>query len=256
MQKLNLHQKNDLASADKPFWRRQFQKEGTKKQKAFDWIFGVILPVICFSADPAIFRNGIAGEAFLGTIKPFAYLLSFVSIMAMMAWLIWGDRLKWVSGFLAGLFIVGGLVSFVIGLVLLPVSIVGLIILIGALGFTPLLTSIVYLRNAYRSYHSATQHFESGLLFRTIILTGMFSVITPAVINMEVERAADRIKNGNSAAIMRNAKFLYLISPIINADFLKTEYRNETIPERKIAIANAYKSITGQDLTTVEFGAD
>ncbi len=39
MQKLGLN-----ADANKPkkeFWRRQFQKESTKSQRKFDWIFGV-----------------------------------------------------------------------------------------------------------------------------------------------------------------------------------------------------------------------
>jgi hypothetical protein len=75
------------------FWRRQFQTEATKSQKKFDWAFGVILPVICFVFDPVVFKGGGFGVAFLGAFKPFAYLLSFVSVMAMSAWLIWGAKL-------------------------------------------------------------------------------------------------------------------------------------------------------------------
>lgn len=55
----------------------------------FDWIFGVILPVICVAADPIVFR--LSG-AMLYEYKPFAYALSFVSIMALMAFMLFGKK--------------------------------------------------------------------------------------------------------------------------------------------------------------------
>jgi hypothetical protein len=115
------------------FWQRQFQFEITYKQKVFDWIFGVILPVICFTFDPIVFKTNMR-DPFLGEYKPFAYLLSFTSILAMMAWLIWGEKLKGLSGILSGLFAVGGVISLGIGIILFPFSLIGLVLIIGALG--------------------------------------------------------------------------------------------------------------------------
>ena len=73
------------------FWRRQFGKTVTNRQRFYDWAFGVVMPVICFAFDPIVFKNG--GDL-LGKYTVFAYMLSFASIMTTMAWLIWGDRLK------------------------------------------------------------------------------------------------------------------------------------------------------------------
>ncbi len=149
MQQLGL---NNLSNPPKiGFWKRQFETPANSKQKTYDWIFGVFLPVICFAFDPIVFKGGIGGAAMFANYKPFAYLLSFACIMAMAAWLIWGEKLKWLNGFLAGLFFLGGVISLGVGIVLFPFSFVGLIILIGALGFTPLLTAVIYLRNAFRA---------------------------------------------------------------------------------------------------------
>ena len=81
MQTLGLDDENPIR-AKKRFWARQFDAEPTEAQKSFDWAFGVTIPAICFAFDPLIFRGNLWGTALLATYKPFAYLLSFVSIMA------------------------------------------------------------------------------------------------------------------------------------------------------------------------------
>ena len=162
---------------EQTFWRRQVQTETTSGQKVFDWIFGIILPVACFSLDPAVFKSSdLWGAApYLATIKPFAYLLSFVSIMSMMAWLIWGARLKWLGGFLSGLFLVGALVSFGVALVMLPISLLGMLLAgLGVLGFIPFFTSFVYLRTAMRSFKLAQPFFRKNILVKTFLLTATF----------------------------------------------------------------------------------
>ncbi|MEP6904420.1 MAG: hypothetical protein ABJA66_22075, partial [Actinomycetota bacterium] len=163
MQQLELNKESDTKLAPLlkvGFWKRQFQAQSTKAQRIFDWICGVFLPVICFAFDPIVFKTQGFGETLFGTYKPFAYLLSFVSIMAMTAWLIWGAKLNWLNGFLTGLFLVGGIISFIVGVVLFPFSVIGLLFLIGILGFTPLFCSFVYLRNVFRSYHAAKPFLE------------------------------------------------------------------------------------------------
>ena len=132
-------------STPKPgFWRRQFGTEVTVGQRKFDWMLGVFLPLVCFLFDPIVFR-AIAGQPVLGKLRLGAYVLAFVSIMGMTAWLLWGERLKWLSGWLAGLFFVSSGISLIVGAILTPFSVIGILILIGFLGFTPLFSSIVYL---------------------------------------------------------------------------------------------------------------
>jgi hypothetical protein len=74
------------------YWKRQFAEEPTYKQRVFDWLFGVIIPTICVAADPIVFRGFEGG--LLATYRPFAYILSFISILSMTAFLLWRGFLE------------------------------------------------------------------------------------------------------------------------------------------------------------------
>jgi hypothetical protein len=243
----------EMIEAPKGFWRRQFQKKATAAQKKFDWIFGVVLPVICFVFDPIVFKGSLLGNegAWLGDFKFFAYVLSFVSVMAMSAWLIWGAKLKWLNGFLAGLFAVGGLISLGIGIVIFPISLLGLIVLIGVLGFTPLLTSIVFFRNARRAFHSAELFLEKSVLIRAFVLTGMFSAIVPWVLNVQIRKDLDEMSKGDAQVIRAKTRRLKYVAPLVNFDSLARQYATENNAinsERKAALAEAYQELTGKNL--------
>jgi hypothetical protein len=174
--------------AKEGFWKRQFGTKVTRAQRKWDWILGVIMPVLCITFDPIVFNGINGGDGMLTFIKPFAYLLSYVSIMAMIAWLLWGDKLKGLNGVLAGLFLTGGAVSLAIGIVLFPFSLIGSIVVIGALGFTPLLTSVVFLRNSARAYRSAKEFLEPTLLKHLFAVSALFSAIVPYVFQAEIRK--------------------------------------------------------------------
>ena len=248
MQQLGLNEESDLMVKE-GFWRRQFQKETTGAQRKFDWTFGVVLPVACFFFDPIVFKGGIFGDALLGTFKPFAYLLSFASIMAMMAWLLWGDKLKWLNAFLAGLFLVGGLISLGVGVVLMPFSVAGLFILIGVLGFTPLFTALVYTRSAFRSYQAAKPFIEKGVLINSLILTAILSIVVPSVAAVRIKRAMNRLEKGNAQTIRYETQRLKYVAPIANFDALVKRYRYEKDnAEEMEALAEAYKNLAGESI--------
>ncbi|MFN0279120.1 MAG: hypothetical protein ACKVRN_11020 [Pyrinomonadaceae bacterium] len=179
--------------ADTPvFWERHLQKTESKKSKKFDWIFGVTLPVICFFADPIVFKNGLGSadldDALLSDYRPFAYLLSFMSIMAMLAWLIWGEHLKGLAVMVSGILASGAAVSLVVGLFLLPFSFFGLIFLIGILGFTPFFTFAVFWRNARLAFLAAEPHFESRLLVRIVGITALSALVIPMLVNAVMKK--------------------------------------------------------------------
>lgn len=243
----------------KGFWRRQFQKEATESQTNFDWAFGVVLPVICFALDPIVFKNGFAGEAILGVLKPFAYVLSFVSVMTMAAWLVWGAKLKWLNGFLAGLFAVGGVISLAVGIVLLPLSLLGALVLIGILGFTPLFTSIVFLRNATRAFHAAKPFFERRVLINSLMLTAVFSVCLPAVLNIQIKRALDEISDGDAQAVRAQAANLKYVAPLTDFSDLPRQYNSGRLnsdEEKRAALAEAYRELTGKNIENAPFALD
>lgn len=170
------------SSPDEPqgFWKRQFQQEPTSKQNVFDWAYGVIIPLICVAADPIVFTS----QGLMGTYRPFAYLLSSASILAMAAWLLWGQRLAWLTAPLAGFFIAGSGVSLVVGALLFPYSLLGLLFLIGFLGFTPLFSSVVFLRNGIRALRTSSLFLEPRVVWQSAVLAAMFGLVIPYVVNV------------------------------------------------------------------------
>jgi hypothetical protein len=256
MQELGLAEAAENAEPRKRFWRRQFQKESTESQRRFDWIFGVVLPVICFAFDPIVFKSGFGESPFLGVFKPFAYVLSFVSVMAMSAWLVWGAKLKWLNAFLAGLFAVGGVISLAVGIVLSPFSLIGLIFLIGILGFTPLFTSIVFLRNAVRAFHAAKPFLEKGVLINSLMLSAVLSFTLPTVLNIQIERALDEMRHGDAQAVRAQARNLKYVAPLVDFERLAEEFafrNNMRDEEKRDAIVKAYRDLTGESLERNRF---
>ena len=60
-----------------------------------------------------------------------------------------------------------------IGVVIFPFSLMGALLLIGLLGFTPLFTSFVLLRNSVRSFRAAKPLLERNLLANCVGLSAM-----------------------------------------------------------------------------------
>ncbi|MGD9564148.1 MAG: hypothetical protein AB7F88_18355 [Pyrinomonadaceae bacterium] len=187
MQTLKIRPDDELTDAELVpirFWKRQFHLEPTARQRRFDWTFGVILPTICVAADPIVFSSSFGeGDALLGRYKIFAYLLSSVSIMAMAAWLLWGQRLGYLRPYLGGLFLAGSVISLIVGAILLPFSLIGMFLLIGFLGFTPLFSGFVYLRNGVRAINGAKADTRAWAVYQAVILAALYSLIVPFVLN-------------------------------------------------------------------------
>ena len=167
------------------FWKRQFHLEPTYEQKEFDWAFGVVLPLICIAADPLVFdvRIGSFNQAILAEYKIFAYVLSSVSVLAMVAWLLWGQRLGELRPYIGGLFLAGSIISLIVGVILLPFSLIGMFLIIGLLGFTPLFSSFVFLRNGVRAINGSKMDSQTWVVYRAVIIAAIYSLIVPLVLN-------------------------------------------------------------------------
>lgn len=191
MQSLKLAEDQELTEEDVlearlplSFMGRQFHLEPTIRQTRFDWAFGVVLPLVCIAADPFVFRSWSGmGQAMLGRYTIFAYTLGIVSIMSMAAWLLWGQKLGELRPYIGGLFLVGSAISLIVGVILLPYSLIGMFFLIGFLGFTPLFSGFVYLRNAVRAIEGAEADSTAWPVCRAVILAALYSLIVPFVLN-------------------------------------------------------------------------
>src|ERR1041385_5330569 len=169
------------------FWARQFAEVSTEKQDFFDVLFGIILPVICLVVDPIVFQGGFFGERpWLGRFQLFAYLFCGLQIGIFLCWRTLARHLAPAAGVIGGVLMAGALFSFVLGVLILPLTLIGLIILIGIVGFTPFLTSFVYLRTGIRALRCQQRNalFESRFLVAA--MAALLSVAMPFVISYQV----------------------------------------------------------------------
>jgi hypothetical protein len=243
-----------VSESRKKFFRRQFQSDMTTKQKVFDWLFGVVLPVICFVADPIVFKGyGMGKGALLGSLKPFAYLLSFTLVMTLSAKLIWNEKLKWLNAFLSGLFAVGTIISLCVGIVLLPLSLLGLFFIIGILGFTPFLSGFVYLRSSVCCFKSSGTIFKKQSLIGAFVLSTVLSVTIPMLVNIKIYKSLKAMKSGSVVIIQENANSLKYFSPLINFDSLGGSYCELPESDEHQALAEVYQRFSGESIERIDF---
>ena len=236
----------------KGFFRRQIQSEATSNQKIFDWVFGIILPIICFYFDPIVFKGGIweIGDPIFADYRAFAYLLSITSILSLFTFMIWGKKLKWLNSFLSGLLIISAIISLSIGIMIFPISLLGLFVLVGAMGFTPLFTSFVYLRNGIRAFEDAQPFFSFSMAVRSAVLSAVLSLAVPYLANAKMQYALETMLNGDANRVQQMGKKFKYVAPLVNTSALVRQYRIEQdySEEKRKAIANLYQELSGEDI--------
>ena len=123
------------------------------KRFIVDLLGGAVFPVLCILYDPFVFRGlGSLGGAYGQAL---AYVAIASQIMVLLCWLVaspWCGRL---SAVFAGALFVGAMVAVCIGVPLLLFSVIGLLVLIGLLGFVPFLTAYVFFRNSLYAWRQA-----------------------------------------------------------------------------------------------------
>jgi hypothetical protein len=214
-----------------------------------------MLPVICFFFDPIVFQSRTGGfsGAILGSYKPFAYVLSYVAIMGLLLFLLCGKKLKWANGALSGLFFLCSAISLAIGIVLAPFSLLGLIILIGALGFTPLFTAFVFARNSVRAYRAAATSIDKRLLLRLASLSTIMSFCLPYVFNAQVDQSLKTMISGDAQITKAAGERLSYIASLVNFDsVIKASLETERDQESRNALAEAYLELTGEDIVRAQ----
>jgi len=88
------------------------------------------------------------------------------------------------SGFFAGVLIVGCFIASVIGTLMLPLSLFGLLFVIGVLGFTPFLTAYAFGRNALRAFPLRLAEHGQRPFAAFLVASGItFAISVPLVIN-------------------------------------------------------------------------
>ena len=236
------------------FWARQFGAEATSPQLVFDVAFGIVGPIICFAVDPIAFRGNIMGKPLFAEYQAFAYLFSAFEIVVLALWLTFGARLLFLNTLIGGILVGGAVFCAILGCLLAPYSLLGLMFLIGILGFTPFLTAIVYLRNGYRAVR-ARQHSTRGALHISPFLIGcLLALGGPALlgkaIKQVVSHSVEDIIHGDSRQASVAAHRLRPLSFLSGTelDRVVNEYLKEADTSRRQRLKTSYLEATGDDI--------
>ena len=238
----------------KPFGTRQFAVERTGAQNAFDMIFGVLLPILTLVADPIVFKGDLLGDGpVLVDYQIFAYLISGLEIAVLLLWFSFGRHLTAFSAPVGGILLAGGIFSLAIGVRILPYTLIGLIFLIGAAGFTPFLTAFVYLRNGVRAFKAQDRNDTFGVRFLLAVGALVLSLGGPLVASYQLTNmtsAATRdLLFGNPIASQHAFEQLkWLPIPEVERQKFVESYRLERSEERKNLLKKYYSELTGEDL--------
>ncbi len=252
MTRLNL-KGEEPSRTDPGFWRRQFMPPTSGAQRAFDVLFGVVAPVLCFFFDPIVFKADFT-EGLFSSYQAYAYMVSGVEMLLLLTWLIWGKQLRPRTGLVGGILMAGALFSAVIGVLILPFSLLGLVLGIGILGFIPFLTALVYYHNGRQALQSARDNFPDRSWVRTVALASLLVLSAPAAVNLIASRFVSASMNdviyGNPQSAdlaVDQIKFLrFLARPEV--DQLVSAYLAETKQSRKSELKQRYSRLTGEDL--------
>ena len=237
------------------FLWRQFQPEPTLSQVIFDVTVGMILPILCLVFDPIVFRNGIIGKPLLGDYRLFAYGLIAIEVCALGGWLAAGKRAGEWCGVIGGAMLAGALFAACMGVLLLPLSVIGLVYGIGILGFTPFVTAVIYWRNARRALGAAGAQMSRAALYLTFVAGLLVPFGAPAYahrrINRMIERSLPEVAGGDEARAEAAERRLGYVSPFLSGggfDQIVLAYDRETDPARKERLARTYRKIMGDDI--------
>lgn len=164
------------------FWARQFAGQPTREQIYFDIAGGIALPLFCLVLDPVIFQGGAPVDPLLGDYALFAYLVVFTEIVLLALALHVGLQFSANAGaVVGGALIAGAAFSFVLGVVMLPLTLMGMLVIIGFLGLSPFLTTFIYFRNGVRCLKAGRHPSRRALIAVTFL--GALVIVAPWVAN-------------------------------------------------------------------------
>ena len=229
------------------FWKRQFQLPGTPAQLWFDVSFGMLVPLVCLHLDPTVFRSGGAGDT--GLLVPFR-ILGYAEIAFSMVALAYFLFRRRASALLSGILLGSATFSVFLGVAILPLTMIGLVVLIGILGFAPFVTGFVYTRNAWRCRQPSSAQ-NSRLRSRLAAGLGLILILgipagLQATASHLVNGALARLENGSDQEFEPALHTLRCTA--YDSDRLAFAYQETKDEKRRARLARAFHELTGQSV--------
>jgi hypothetical protein len=219
---------------------------GTVWQTAFDVAFGIVGPILCVVFDPGVLRpDGWEFFEPLQQVRLFVYLVIGLGIAALSYFLV-TRKSSWI---LAGAMYGAAVFAFFLGVVMLPMSALGLLFVIGIFGFTPFVSAFVMWRNARRCRESAVgsgNAWLTGALGFLLILgvPGMVQGVLATVGN----RAVARVIAGAEREDARDIRIAHRLRIATQTDPIVFAYQKTKDLKERARLAVAYEQITGMSL--------
>jgi hypothetical protein len=219
--------------------------------RALSLAFGIIAPIVCFALKPILLPGDaveLPGLGFISVFWIFSYGVIGLGIASLALWLWRGPRLGNWCGVISGDLLTCALFAGLLGLVMLPFSVIGLFAIIGVLGFVPFLTAITFTGNAMRAFHQSRKLLGGRLSLVTMFLGGVLVIGVPGAlqswVSLTVRNAIRDVAAGEPSAMAR----LRAWYPYAHRDRLVWSYQAERDPLKKDRLARAYHDLTGEDV--------
>jgi hypothetical protein len=225
-------------------------------------LLGIVIPAALLWFDPFVFSH--VGDSLMGSFSSAAYIVIALSMAAFLMQLIPGPRPAKVSYLLAGAMVPGLVVACLVGIVILPISVVGILVYgLGLLGLYPFIFSVLYFRSARSAFLEgsrndgarATEPGRHHRRWRMLCapIAGFATVIGIAALmmiaaNRELDRLAAAARRGDNLSRIdwRRERFLTWAG---NLDRIAIEFKQDSDSEHAHDdLAAVYHQLTHGDV--------
>lgn len=159
-----------------------------ENQIVFDIFFGIVAPILCYLFDPIVFQARIFDRSpgFLHSVRWSVCGLAVLAMVCLTVWLAFGRARPRLDALLGGGMLAGALLAFAIGVVILPLAVLGLFYyFVGVFGFIPFVTFRVFWRNMRLAWRHARRRAGAGIAARVALL-GFALVVTASLVGWRV----------------------------------------------------------------------
>jgi hypothetical protein len=220
-------------------------------------LLGIVIPIALLWFDPFVFSH--VGDSILGGYSNAAYIVIVLSMAAFLMELIPGRRPAMVSYLLAGAMVPGLVVACLVGIVILPISVVGILLYgLGILGLYPFVFGVLYFRSARSAFldgagatepagHPRRWQMLCGPLAGFATVIGIAALMMIAA-NRELDRLAAAVRQGDNLSRVdwRWERFLTWAG---DDDRIAIKFKQDSVSERPHdGLAVVYHQLTHADV--------
>lgn len=146
----------------------------------------------------------------------------------------------------------GAIISFAIGVMIFPLTLIGILFVIGLLGFVPFITGFVYLRNALRAISHGGPAASQSPRVATVLFSAVIAIGLPAsaqwTVTEIVKQSIAEILDQNSGSVDVPVARIKRLHLVVDTDRIVREYEKESNMVLRERLGRAYKGITGEEI--------